>query len=111
MEAGKLREDIVSPLLKISTYKVRRVYSSQSISAGAGIANDGDHSFTQLNFRLLGTSPASMLNARVRLVVPLRFYYAISEVIGDNAPVNEDAWDLISVGPRRNGLLKSFSTS
>ena len=137
MEAGKLREDIVSPLLKIATYKgytligsmeninfptlytgpkeaiVRRVYSSQSQSAGLGAgAAGGDSSFTQLNFRLLGTSPASMLNARVRLVVPLRFYAPVGDVVGvnDTRAAGAEAWDQLLVGPRRNGLLKSFST-
>ena len=124
MEAGKLREDIVSPLLKIATYKgytltgpkeaiVRRVYSSQTQTAGIGSGNaGGDSSFTQLNFRLLGTSPASMLNARVRLVVPLRFYAPVGDVIGlnDTRAAGAEAWDQLVVGPRRIGLLKSFST-
>ena len=91
---GKLREDIVSPLLKISTYKgftligsmeninfytpytgpkeaiVRRVYSSQTHTPGVGVhANlaglGAEDSFTQLNFRLLGTSPACICSTRV----------------------------------------------
>ena len=120
---GKLREDIVSPLLKIATYKgftltgpkeaiVRRVYSSQTHSPGEGVAAGADSSFTQLNFRLLGTSPASMLNARVRLVVPLRFYAPTGDRdASDNASaVGATAWDNLIVGPRRNDLLKSFST-
>ena len=124
MESDKLREDIVSPLLKVSTYKgftltgpreaiVRKVYSSQSQTAGAGVFAQGnavhESSFTQLNFRLLGTSPACMLNARIRLVVPLRFYMPSSDA-DVQAIVANQAWDNIAVGPRRNGLLKSFSS-
>ena len=69
MDSDKLREDIVSPLLKVSTYKgftlsgpkeaiVRKVYASQNVTIGDGIAghNEVDGSFTQLNFRLLGTA-------------------------------------------------------
>ena len=135
MEAGKLREDIVSPLLKIATYKgytligsmeninfytpytgpkeaiVRRVYSSQSHSEGDGVAGN-DSAFTQLNFRLLGTSPASMLNARVRLVVPLKFCHPSDQRNANDNVRNTPnvAWDTLAVGPRRNGLLKSFTT-
>ena len=116
MDSSKLREDIVSPLLKVSTYKgftltgpkdaiTRRVMSSQSISPG-------DTAFTQLNFRLLGTSPSCMLDARVRLVVPLRFSRPVSNNAAGNGEVaaGAEGWDLCNVGPRRNGLLKSFST-
>ena len=59
---GKLREDIVSPLLKISTYKgytltgpseaiVRKVYSSQAVTVGTGTTQGvPDSVFTQLSF-------------------------------------------------------------
>ena len=93
MDSDKLREDIVSPLLKVSTYKgftltgpkeaiVRKVYSSQSQTRGTGVwaQADANSSFTQLNFRLLGTSPSCMLNARIRLVVPLRFFAPASNM-------------------------------
>ena len=123
MDSSKLREDIVSPLLKVSTYKgftlsgpkeaiIRKVYSTQSHNKGVGtLANAGtDDSFTQLNFRLQGTSPACMLNARVRMCVPLRFFRASSINAAGGEAQNGDAWDKIAVGPRRNGLLKSFST-
>ena len=124
MDSSKLREDIVSPLLKVSTYKgftlsgpreaiIRKVYSTQTQRAGSGTqANAGaDASFTQLNFRLQGTSPACMLNARVRLVVPLRFFAAGSVRDDNDGNANTaQAWDNMAIGPRRNGLLKSFST-
>ena len=127
---GRLREDVISPLLKVSTFKgytltgpkeaiVRKVYSNQVVATTAanGAAHTGANqneqgSFTQLNFRILGTSPTAMLNARVRLVVPLRFY-APNAAIGDNATIltaGNDSFDGIVVGPRRNGLLKAFST-
>ena len=125
---GRLREDIISPLLKVSTFKgftltgpreaiIRKVYSNQVVATNGGIGNTGadqtnQGSFTQLNFRCLGTSPTAMLNARVRLVVPLIFYCpnsadsALANVRGDGA----DSFDQIVVGPRRNGLLKAFSS-
>ena len=127
---GRLREDVISPLLKVSTFKgytltgpkeaiVRRVYSNQVVgtTTAAGAAHTGANqneqgSFTQLNFRILGTSPTAMLNARVRLVVPLRFYGPRSgngNGAEDHA-ANVGTWDETLVGPRRNGLLKAFST-
>ena len=53
-----------------------------------------------------------MLNARVRLVVPLRFYGAASNAHGGDGPrvAGAEAFDELSVGPRRNGLLKAFSS-
>jgi len=63
---------------------------------------------------LQGTSPACMLSARVRLCVPLRFFAPVSmtdaNAVNYGNQVGPDAWDKIAVGPRRNGLLKSFST-
>ncbi len=90
---GRLREDIISPLLKVATYKgftltgpreaiIRKVYSNQVVtpSAATGANQNDQGSFTQLNFRCLGSSPSSMLNARVRLCVPLRFYAPASSI-------------------------------
>ena len=122
---GRLREDVISPMLKVSTYKgftltgprdviVRKVYSNQVVTAyeGAGGALADQGSFTQLNFRILGTSPTCMLNARCRLVVPLAFYAAAStDAAGGNArAAGAEAFDDIAIGPRRNGLLKAFSS-
>ena len=69
MDASKLREDIVSPMLKVSTYKgmtltgpkeaiIRKVYSTQTHAKGTGVFAQAaqNDSFTQLNFRLQGTS-------------------------------------------------------
>ena len=127
---GRLREDVISPLLKVSTFKgytltgpkeaiVRKVYSNQVVgtktalgAAHTGADQNEQGSFTQLNFRILGTSPTAMLNARVRLVVPLRFYAPHSG--NGDAGVDQGngvgIWDNIIVGPRRNGLLKAVST-
>ena len=123
MDSDKLREDIVSPLLKVSTYKgftlsgpkeaiVRKVYASQNVTVGDGIAghNEIDGSFTQLNFRLLGTSPACMLNARIRLVVPLRFFNCAVRADDNGGQRAAEGWDKAAIGPRRNGLLKAFSS-
>ena len=123
MDADKLREDIVSPLLKVSTYKgytltgpkeaiVRRVYASQVVTPGTGRTNEADGSFTQLNFRCLGTSPTCMLNARARLVVPLRFYGPANDTAAHaDAHTNAaSSWSESVIGPRRNGLLKAFSS-
>ena len=119
---GKLREDIVSPLLKISTYKgytltgpseaiVRKVYSSQAVTVGDGtVQGVADSVFTQLSFRCLGTSPAAMLNARARLVVPLRFVGPRCRAADFTAGDTAQGWDSIPCGPRRNGLLKAFSS-
>ena len=119
---GKLREDIVSPLLKISTYKgytltgpseaiVRKVYSSQAVTVGIGAAQGvGDSVFTQLSFRCLGTSPSAMLNARARLVVPLRFIGPQDIQNQAGGGVANCAWSATVTGPRRNGLLKAFSS-
>ena len=119
---GRLREDVISPMLKVSTYKgftltgprdviVRKVYSNQVVTASTtlGANQDNQGSFTQLNFRILGTSPSCMLNARVRLVCPLAFYapQAASDT-GVNVALTN--WDDVVVGPRRNGLLKAFSS-
>ena len=122
---GRLREDIISPLLKVATYKgftltgpreaiIRKVYSNQvvTVSAATGATQANQGSFTQLNFRCLGSSPSSMLNARVRLVVPLRFYSPASTASDGGTPriAGAEAFDDMVVGPRRNGLLKSFSS-
>ena len=110
---GKLREDVISPLLKVSTYKgytltgpkeviVRRVYSSQVVSIADPVDRTAqtNGSFTQLNFRALGTSPSCMLSARARLVVPLRFV-APSSTAADAGTVraaNFEAWDNLEAG-------------
>ena len=122
---GRLREDIISPLLKVATYKgftltgpreaiIRKVYSNQVVAASTstGANQDNQGSFTQLNFRCLGSSPSSMMNARVRLVVPLRFYGPSSRAAdnGTQYTAGNGGFDEICVGPRRNGLLKSFSS-
>ena len=67
MDSDKLREDIVSPLLKVSTYKgftlsgpkeaiVRKVYASQNVTIGDGLAghNEVDGSFTPIKFSSFG---------------------------------------------------------
>ena len=120
---GKLREDVISPLLKVSTYKgftltgpreviVRKVYSSQVVAISEVRTTQTDGSFTQLNFRCLGTSPSCMLSARARLVVPLRFIAPSStnNAAGAVRAANAEAWDDMHIGPRRNGLLKAFSS-
>ena len=105
---GKLREDVISPLLKVATYKgftltgpkeviVRKVYSSQVVDVANPLVRDAqtDASFTQLNFRCLGTSPACMCSARARLVVPLRFVAPTSTNAngGDGRVAGAEAWD------------------
>ena len=123
---GRLREDVISPLLKVSTYKgftltgpreaiVRKVYANQVVTPQTpadGTGAGGESSFTQLNFRCLGTSSSSMLNARVRLVVPLRFYAPSTNDAANatNHAVGASSFDEAVVGPRRNGLLKAFSS-
>ena len=116
MDSDKLREDIVSPLLKVSTYKgftltgpreaiVRKVHSSQSVVIGTGLIGqvDANGAFTQLNFRLLGASPSCLLNACIRLVGTLRLF-ATGSINDDASVVGPAAWDSVVVGPRRNGL-------
>jgi hypothetical protein len=53
-----------------------------------------------------------MLNARARLVVPLRFIApnTLAADGGAGGAANAVAWDDLRIGPRRNGLLKSFSS-
>ena len=132
--AQQAREDVVSSFLKVSTYKgqtlvspkeiiVRKVYCNQDISdrgievAGAD-ATDGN--FTLLNFRALGTSPSSMLSAKVELCVPLWLTNPQSSLAagGAGTPRNwtshatndQSQAEAVTCGPRRNGLLRAMSS-
>lgn len=117
MDASEpLRKDVPSPYISITNYQgstligpkeliTRKVYSSQSIVPASP--------FTQLNFRLLSTSPSALLNARMYLTVPLSFTSA--RTVPSNGPSpNNLATTNFTVGvncaPRRNALLKGMQS-
>ena len=120
MDASEpLRKDVPSPYISITNYQgstllgpkeliTRKVYTSQNITAASP--------FTQLNFRLLSTSPSALLNARIYLTVPLTFSGARS-VVGNAAAgaagqnVHNGNFSVeLQAAPRRNALLKAMQS-
>ena len=120
MDASEpLRKDVPSPYISITNYQgstlvgpkeliTRKVYSSQNITAASP--------FTQLNFRILATSPAALLNARMYLTVPLR--YSVPIACPANAVAGAAGQNVIAssftvatnCAPRRNALLKAMQS-
>ena len=117
MDASEpLRKDVPSPYISITNYQgstlvgpkeliTRKVRSSQSITP-----------FTQINFRVLATSPSALLNARIYLTVPLRFSLpkvSPADQVAGAAGQNSAAGDFTvacNVAPRRNALLKAMQS-
>ena len=120
MDASEpLRKDVPSPYISITNYQgstlvgpkeliTRKVYSSQNITAASP--------FTQLNFRILATSPAALLNARMYLTVPLQFNTPIScpanaaAGAGGQGVVASSFTVATNCAPRRNALLKAMQS-
>ena len=120
MDASEpLRKDVPSPYISITNYQgstllgpkeliTRRVMSSQSITPNSP--------FTQLNFRLLSTSPSALLNARIYLTVPLSFSGA--RVVAGNAAAGNAGANVANgnfavqlvAGARRHSLLKAMQS-
>ena len=140
-----MREDVESAYLDITEFTgqsltgprellTRKVLCSnvQPVSAVGVAAADGaaqrneSNNLTQLNFRIMSTSPGAMLNAKVELVMPLLFHHCIA---GDSTQGQSDiqlyygaagavrgdrGWVRAplagQIAPRRNGILKACAS-
>ena len=113
------RVDVKSDKILISSYRGATltgpdaVITKKIIATGRHVGTDAANSvsFGTTSWRILGTSPNSLMNSRVYACFPITFdqlaFTRQDDITAQDAPQD---WRQIQVGPRRNGLTKAMST-
>ena len=107
------RYDAKSDKIKISSYRGSTLQGPTAVISKKIYANESYGAttlFSSTAFRILGTATGSLLNARVKLVCPLRVSAACGQTYAVAAAPGPMPWRASCVGPRRNGLWKSMQS-